>query len=405
MTGHERNDDEAESFPWGLGVFDAHCHPTDTVSSIKTIPLMKAKALTIMSSRDQDQNLVAHFADAHGVTSASISALVKQIEPQSDTSCQVVPSFGWHPWFSHQIYDDGMNLSNDRIQGLEKRNHYKAIISPLPTDDEFVSSFPDPRSLSSFLAQTRRFLEKYPYALIGEIGLDRAFRIPDHQSPSGEDRVDSEVTPGGRDGRRLTPYRVCMDHQRKIFKAQLNLAGELSRPVSVHGVAAHGVLFETLRETWKGHETKIVSKRSQKRKTSNFGAQADVDEMKAEDQMANAKVPKPFPPRICLHSYSGPPETLKQYLHPSIPATIYLSFSQLVNFSSPASAKAIEVIKAIPDDRILAESDLHSAGKRMDDLLEQMIRSICQIKNWSLEKGVRQLRLNWLRFVFGETLQ
>lgn len=397
----EKEDGRVDEFPWHLGLFDAHCHPTDTFSSITNIPMMKAKALTIMASRGQDQHLVAKFADAHGLTVSMMSTLLKGATAMG-VPCQIVPSFGWHPWFSHQIYDDSISHSLERAEGIQKSDHYKAVIIPSPSDSEFLRKLPDPRPLSEFIAQTRSYLEKYPFALVGEIGVDRSFRIPESSFEVKRDETGSSLTPGGREGKRLTPYRVHMDHQKKILTAQLHLAGELSRPVSVHGVAAHGALFETLQETWRGHEKMVISKRVRKRRASAAQSHPDEDDNGPKDEVLNARVAKPFPPRICLHSYSGPPGPLKQYLHPSVPATIFFSFSELVNFSSSVSSKAIDVIKEIPDDRLLAESDLHCAGERMDDLLERVVRKICQIKKWSLEKGIRQLASNWAYFVFGE---
>lgn len=400
MDNDQKSTEAEGEFPWHLGVFDAHCHPTDTISSMDVIPAMKVRALVIMASRAQDQEIVAKFADAFGVRSLAVSDLLEV------GATRVVPSFGWHPWFSYQIYDDSLVLSTNSPHGTSKLDHYKSVIVPSPDDPEFLGRLPNPRSLSAYIAETRSYLIKYPFALVGEIGIDRTFRIP---QPDALPASHSEgLTPGGRDGKRLTSYRVDMDHQKKIFKAQLNLAGELSRPVSVHGVGAHGTLFEALRESWQGYEKPILSKSARKR-ASAPQFHFNNDENESEKEKLDTDMKKPFPPRICLHSYSGPQATLKQYLHPSIPSTIFFSFSSLVNLAAPSSSasrpvstKAIDVIKAVPDDRILVESDLHCAGERMESLLEHVVKVVCQTKNWPVEKGVRQLASNWVHFVAGQ---
>lgn len=396
MDEPENSFTDRKPFPWHLGVYDAHCHPTDTISSKGDIPKMKARVLTIMATRPQDQHVVAEFADDFGLTESDLG----HRDSNQHAPCQVVPSFGWHPWFSHQLYDDTESTTvQQRHQSPDHIAHYKSVLTPEVNDERFLHALPDPWPLSEYLAQTRDHLTKYPLALVGEIGLDRSFRLPNDWLPGQKDERDPGLTPGGREGQRLSHYRVQMSHQRRVLEAQLHLAGEMQRAVSVHGVAAHGVVLEVLRATWKGHEKEIISKRAKKRRSSAAAAHANEEDSTSAE--TKGPISKPFPPRICLHSYSGPPDSLREYFDPSIPASIFFSFSQVINFSSHGSQKATKVIQEVPGDRILVESDLHIAGDRMDDVLEEMIRSICQTKGWSLEDGVKQLATNWKHFVLG----
>ncbi|KAL8642625.1 MAG: hypothetical protein Q9228_000718 [Teloschistes exilis] len=353
-----------------------------------------------MATRGEDQEIVRQFAN-RDVDKGPVFEELRSLGIE-ESPCRIVPSFGWHPWFSHQILDD-LSYSQSKTELPDATSHYKAVLS-LTHDDEFILSLPQPRPLSSLLSQIREHLQRFPYALVGEIGIDRSFRLPMHWDPSREAAKSASLTPGSRDGRPLTHYRVHIDHQRVILKAQLNLAGEMGRPVSVHGVAAHGILFETLKETWKGYEKEVLSKREQRRRSGISAAHHDEDiddQLSVHNPKSQIIEPKPYPPRICLHSYSGPRNVLEQYLDPAIPATIFFSFSCLVNFSD-RTEKATEVVKAVPKNRILVESDLHSAGERMDQLLEDAVRSVCEIKAWPLVEGVTQLAQNWRHFVFGD---
>ncbi|KAK1829184.1 Cut9-interacting protein scn1 [Podospora conica] len=409
-TGDESSK-HAEPFPWHIGVYDAHCHVTDTMASVADIAGMRARVLTIMATRSQDQELVASVAAQHGISSRDEFGAALSAEAPG----RVIPSFGWHPWFSHEFYDDSVKDTTFDPSGdadEQKTKHYTAVLSPAP-DPDFVASLPVPRSLSSFIDETRARLLSNPLTLVGEIGIDRAFRLPQgwHQSKDVE-RTEG-LTPGGRDGRLLSPHHVKLPHQVEVLKAQLRLAGELGRAVSVHGVQAHGVVFETLASLWKGHEKEVMSRRQQRRVAEgaeDFSSSED-DDYDEDDEEAREKPrkpaakpyqPKPFPPRICLHSFSGPPQMLQQYLNPAIPAQIFFSFSVVVNLSTAGGeGKFAEVIRACPDDRLLVESDIHTAGEEMDQLLEQICRKVCEIKGWSLSDGVTRLKENYEKFLFG----
>ncbi|SMR63230.1 unnamed protein product [Zymoseptoria tritici ST99CH_3D1] len=385
-----------DPFPWHLGVSDAHCHPTDTLASLDDIPSMKAKVLTVMATRAQDQELVAKAADRFGLTVEDRD----DVEMKYDPARRIVPAFGWHPWFSHQMFFESDYSSSTALTSEQKVIHYQSVLSPKSDDTAYLQSLPDPRPFEQFLVQTRQYLLQYPLALIGEVGLDKAFRIPENWLPNPDPDItecqcrDSSLTPGGREGRKLSPYRVSMDHQKRVVLAQLALAGEMGRAVSMHGVQAHGVVYETLASTWKGHERKKPP-RKERRKLGGV-----VPQVERSDDEAT---PKPYPPRICLHSYSGPADTLKLYLAPSVPCEIFFSFSVTINnWSETGDGKVEAAVRVVPDDRILVESDLHTAGERMDGYLEQGVRKICEVKGWELEAGVRQLGRNWRRFVFGE---
>ncbi|KAL1970698.1 hypothetical protein VTN77DRAFT_4342 [Rasamsonia byssochlamydoides] len=412
-------------FPWEVGVFDAHCHPTDTMTSIAAIPHMKASTLTIMATRGEDQHLVEQVASQLGrKRREQQKENSSQPDGQIDSTERVIPCFGWHPWFAHHIHDDlsPTTSSTSSSSSSSKIAHYRNVLTGSSAhDDAFFLALPDPKPLSTLLAETRTRLLAHPTALVGEVGLDKTFRVPNVWKPEEIQARDGSLTPGAREGRTLSIYRVTMNHQKALLKAQLQLAGELRRAVSIHSVHAHGAVLELLQELWRGHERKVPSRRERRRRRSAELAHEESDEEKRErnkidgndrkteqdeDQHETQEDsgPLPFPPRICMHSYSGPAEPLKQFLHPSVPSDIYFSFSTVINFPSSSNRsvdKVVEVIKALPDDRILIESDIHCAGQQMDDLLEEVARTVCQLRGWTLAKGVKQLAENWRRFVFG----
>jgi Tat protein secretion system quality control protein TatD with DNase activity len=370
--------DDTGDDSWQTGFFDAHCHPTDTMSSIDDIPKMKAKVLTIMATRREDQDLVESVAARFPLNG-------------NDELKSVVPAFGWHPWFSYQIFDD--RSTSEKPSAIV---HYRSVLTPNVEDEAFLQALPEPKSLKQFLAETEDRLRRHPFALVGEVGLDRSFRLPKVWLPHELDSRDALLTPGSREGRRLSPCKVQLAHQKLILEAQLRLAAKLQRPASIHSVQAHGAVLEVLQSLWSGHEK--MSSRQRKRRSSAAGAHTTED----DEPPTLSSNPLPFPPRICMHSYSGPADFLREFLHHKVPVDVYFSFSDIINFSGPSSDKVVDVVKSIPDSKILIESDLHCAGVEMDARLSSVFQSICDIKRWSSEEGIKILARNWRRFVFGD---
>jgi len=163
-------------------------------------------------------------------------------------------------------------------------------------------------------------------------------------------------------------------------------------------VQAPGILYDTVSACWKGHERHIPSRRERRMVAPGAEDQdSDTDDAAREGG-------KPYPPRICLHSYSGTVEVLGQWMNPTNPSHVYVSFSSAVNLSTEAGrAKFPDVVRAVPDDRVLVESDLHMAGPGMDAALDDMYRRVCEAKGWPLDEGVRTIAKNFEDFIFGKS--
>lgn len=146
----------------------------------------------------------------------------------------------------------------------------------------------------AWLTRLRSLLVSHPHALVGEVGVDRA-----------------AVIPGSR-------ARVRFDHQMALLRQQLAVAAELGRPVSIHCVRGYGHLLQLF-----------------------------------------AGLPRDgggCPPAVMLHSYGGSPEDVARFCRlPDIGRRFFFSFSSAINGRAPDKMAAR--IRAVPDDRLLLESD------------------------------------------------
>jgi Tat protein secretion system quality control protein TatD with DNase activity len=211
-------------------LIDVHCHPTDApsiaASTIESLPC----TLCAMSTQEGDQSKVASLARAR---------------PD-----RVVPAFGYHPWWAHRI-----SLS---APVPDHAAHYRALFlssssspsspSPPPSAEletafaRLLPTLPPPISLADVLADVRTHLTEFPTAMLGEVGFDRAARIP---------FAGANASDGGS-GQTLSPFSTPFAHQLAILEAQLALAVELRRNVSLHSVKASGqtrALFDRMAAT------------------------------------------------------------------------------------------------------------------------------------------------------------
>jgi Tat protein secretion system quality control protein TatD with DNase activity len=155
---------------------------------------------------------------------------------------------GYHPWFSHLISTTSDPISKDE--------HYRSLFLPdsvgnvtanatgseepsipLPPDSlevqfaTLLAHLPNPRPLSEVITELRQNLSEFPTSILGEVGLDRIFRVP----------LDYFASP-----RHLTTFTIPLAHQLAILEAQMEVAVELGKNISMHSVKSQQATIELL---------------------------------------------------------------------------------------------------------------------------------------------------------------
>lgn len=105
--------------------------------------------------------------------------------------------------------------------------------------ERLLPSLPEPTPLSDILAGLRDSFAACRHAMLGEVGLDRACRIP-----FGPPSVPPYALDDTR--RELSPFTIPLTHQLAILEAQIDLAVELRRNVSFHSVKCQQATVELL---------------------------------------------------------------------------------------------------------------------------------------------------------------
>lgn len=361
---------------------DVHCHPTDDPKPWRDINTLSQKlkdvkigSICAMSTSVQDQEYVSQLAD--------------QLPEK------IIPAFGYHPWFVHFISTDVNESSKDHYRRLFQAEKAKDEL------EELLPGLPDPIPLSLILSTLRTNLERYPKAILGEVGVDRAFRLP--KDPKGWTREPDDLannhTLALRD-RPLTNLNTPIQHQLHIIKEQFTIAIELGRSVSLHSVRAGGAtvtLLDDLKKMFPNQQQGLNKKqrRLQKRKLIQQAKEVeDGKESKRCFQDIN----------VDMHSctLSAPMISQLQQKHPNL----YISFSIATN----AKQKDLyQQILACDPKRLLIESDYHSA-EDLGSRCWQMIRLATDVlgdklidSSYELEeryfKAAQIFNQNWIRFL------
>jgi TatD DNase family protein len=183
------------------------------------------------------------------------------------------------------------------------------------------------------LLRLRRLLERRRDAFVGEIGLDKVAVY----APSG---------------------MVEFERQIAVFQAQFQLAGELKRPVSVHVVHAHGHML---------------------------------------DAIALAAKSGSLPSAIALHSFSGKAPAVQQYLRAAGKTydRLFFGFSSVICMR--AEQRTREAIAAVPDDRLLLETDIND-GAQIESLMNDIAQVVMDVKQWTRSELAEITNANAQRF-------
>jgi Tat protein secretion system quality control protein TatD with DNase activity len=153
-------------------------------------------------------------------------------------------------------------------KNLSKDEHYRSVLTPIGKEgmDEtvlkkLIDGLISPLPLLSFLFELESNLGSREGAMLGEVGIDKAFRLPNPPEFTHIHKNSSITT--------------TLVHQLRVLEAQIEVAIRLRRNISFHSVRSP-------------HDTLDFLNRL-KRTDSGF-------------QEIN----------ICLHSFSGSPETVNQ---------------------------------------------------------------------------------------------
>ncbi|KAK6459756.1 uncharacterized protein RJT20DRAFT_125121 [Scheffersomyces xylosifermentans] len=328
---------------------DSHCH-LGVECSPATIASL---AHMINNGLALGQDNFFHIMTTYHLDLELLDRLLDSLEEPS-----VVPYYGVHPWYSH-IFSTVKYDCHSRSEEEIKRKHYGGVLTPAPPK-ELLDVLPLPIYIDDHLARIMELITKhsrFQYG-IGEIGLDKLFRIPTNGYFGNKLVANDGDT-------KLSNCKVTMAHQAVIFEKQLDLANRLQKQVSVHCVKAHGLLYEIV------HKYPQLS-------------------------------------AIILHSYSGSVDQANRWIreHKAEGPKLYFSFSNWINGTENKREVLDSIVHSLEEDQILIETDVSvdqyvTKGNKEEyfDHLRGIFEIISKLKAWDKDTMRGIIRENMFRSI------
>lgn len=312
---------------------------------------------------------------------------------RSELSDSIIPFYGVHPWFTHHLCISSFHLSPFD----SKSAHYQSVFECDQAElQPYFDGLPDPIPLKRFIEEMERSLVANPRAQVGEVGLDRIFKLPfsianyvttpaidsalsqfpscDCHSLEPSSATPQLATNDKRDRPKI--LKTSLLHQQTILAAQIKLAIKHKRAVSCHSVQSSEAIIDAFRK------------------------------LKAADEVGWRRT------AICLHSFGGSAESARVLqkgascfivirltkIDPFVCAehsNLFFSFSKIVSERSKGFTR---LVQAVEPHRILLESD-HSNPTKIDGLMLEIFDAVAAILEMSEGELLELVEANWRTYI------
>jgi Tat protein secretion system quality control protein TatD with DNase activity len=317
--------------------------------------------MALMSTHPRDFDIIQLLSTANVMAPSSTQSINEQpkgeqhqqLQQEESFHFQIVPCFGLHPWFIHELTDTNWQS----IDSIKSASTTKAITT-VRAITELTSMVSYRQNGPQWMYEMECHIRDNPKSIIGEIGLDK-FHYALQDTPG---------TIGTNHEPQTKQLTTPIDQQIRVFQLQMEIAIQYNRPVCIHCVHAFGPLLDIL--------TKL-------RDSTNVNNSKKTTKSKNDRDCG-------LPPKIYFHSYGGKIGTVAQILsiceginnktkmvknqQSTTGTKCFFGFSPIVNFRSP---KTIDIIRCIGLSRLLLETDLDDIS-RVSQSLQDSIQYVAK---------------------------